>query len=181
MQHFFAVEKLSTYNVAFKGLAEGIHVFDYQIGDSFFDHFENSLVEHAAADVKITLEKRNTFMSLNIRFSGTVSLMCDRCLGWYDQPVKNRADMLIKFGDIQQNDSDDVIWLHPDDYQFNVAQIIYEFICLSVPLKHVHPSSGEGNTSCDPEMLKKLEEFSHPSGKKTDERWKLLKNLLNNN
>jgi uncharacterized protein len=179
LQHFFAVVKLSTYNIAFKGLAEGIHVFDYQIGNSFFDQFENSLVEQA--DVKITLEKRNTFLSLNIRLTGTVRLICDRCLEWYDQPVTNKADLFIKFGNTQLNDGDDVIWLHPYDYQFNVAQIIYEFITLCVPLKHIHPSSGGGKTGCNAEMLKKLEKFSHPSEKKPDERWKQLKNLLNNN
>ncbi len=181
MQLFFAVEKLSTYNIAFKGLAEGIHVFDYRIGNSFFDQFENSLVEQADVDVKITLEKRNTFLSLNISFTGSVRLICDRCLEWYDQPVTNKANLFIKFGDTQLNEGDDVIWLHPDDYQYNVAQIIYEFVSLSVPLKHIHPSSRGGKTGCNPEMLKKLEEFSHPSEKKTDERWKQLKNLLNNN
>jgi uncharacterized protein len=181
LQHFFAVEKLSTYNIAFKGLAEGTHVFDYKIGNTFFDLFENSLVEQADVNVKIMLEKRNTFISLNISLTGTVRLICDRCLDWYDQPVKNMADLFIKFGDIQFNDGDDVIWLHPDDYQFNVAQIIYEYISLSVPLKHIHPSPKEGKTGCNPEMLKKLEEFSHPSEKKSDERWKQLKNLLNNN
>lgn len=181
MQHFFAVEKLSTYNIAFKGLAEGVHVFDYLIGNQFFESFENSLVDQANIKAEITLEKRNTFLSLHLLISGTVRLTCDRCLEWYDHPVKNKADLIIKFGEVRADDGEEVIWLHPDDFQFNVAQIIYEYICLSVPLKHVHPVAAEGETGCNREMLKKLEELSHPVVEKSDERWDQLKNFLNKN
>jgi len=175
------VEKLSQYNIAFKGLKEGNHIFDYQIGASFFEHIENSLVDTADVHVRITLEKRSSFMSLDIQLKGTVRLTCDRCLELYDQPVHHKAGLFIKFGETESEEGDDVIWLHPDDYQINVAQIIYEYISLSVPLKHVHPADKEGKSSCNPEMLKKIEEYSRPQEVKTDERWDQLKNLLNNN
>jgi uncharacterized metal-binding protein YceD (DUF177 family) len=181
LQHFFAVEKLSTYNIAFKGLAEGFHIFDYHISDAFFVLFENSLVEQADVNVKITLEKRNTFMSLNIALAGIIPLVCDRCLEQYDQPVTHHAGLLIKFGGSSGSDDEDVIWLHPDDFQINVAQLIYEYICLSIPLKHVHPPRAKGLSGCNPEMLKKLEEHTYTAGIKTDERWDQLKSLTNKN
>ena len=174
------MEKLSIYNIAFKGLKEGNHVFEYHIGNAFFEHFENSLVDEADADVQITLEKRSLFMSLGIKLKGTVRLACDRCLEWYDQPIHQKARLFIKFGENESEPGDDVIWLHPDDFQINVAQIIYEYICLSVPLKHVHPSDEEGKNSCNPEMLKKIEEYSRPQDEKRDMRWDQLNNLLNN-
>lgn len=175
------MEKLSTYNIAFKGLAEGIHVFDYLIGDAFFVLFENSLVEQADVNVKVILEKRNTFMSLNIALTGIIPLVCDRCLEKYDQPVTHHAGLFIKFGESTGSDDEDVIWLHPDDFQINVAQLIYEYICLSIPLKHVHPTRGKESAGCNPDMLKKLEEYTHATGSKTDERWDQLKSLTNKN
>jgi uncharacterized metal-binding protein YceD (DUF177 family) len=181
LQHFFAVEKLSTYNIAFKGLAEGAHVFDYHISDAFFVLFENSLVEQADVDIKITLEKRSTFMALTIALAGIIPLVCDRCLEKYDQPVTHHAGLFIKFGESTGSDDQDVIWLHPDDFQFNVAQLIYEYICLSIPLRHVHSPKGKGSTGCNPDMLKKLEEHTHTAGSKTDERWDQLKSLTNKN
>jgi uncharacterized protein len=175
------VEKQSAYNIAFKGLKEGNHVYDYPIGKAFFEPIENSLVEEAKVDVAITLEKRNTFMSLSINLQGTIKLLCDRCLEFYDQPVKNTARLFIKFSETGTDDSDEVIWLHPDAYQINVAQIIYEYICLSIPLKHVHPVQKNGTSLCDPEMLKTLKAYVHPHEEKQDERWDQLKNLMSNN
>ncbi len=174
------VVKLATYNIAFKGLKEGNHVFDYHIADSFFEHFENTLVDQADVNVRVTLEKRSSFMSVILDLKGTVLLTCDRCLEMYNQPVQNKAQFWIKFGE-NREEEDDVIWLPPEDYQINVAQIIYEYIILSVPLKHVHPSNEEGKSSCNPEMLKKIEEYSRPHEDKSDGRWEQLKNLLNSN
>jgi uncharacterized protein len=174
------VGKLSEYNIAFKGLKEGNYVFDFQICDSFFEHFENSLVNEANVHVKITFGKHSSFISLEIDLHGTVRLTCDRCLELYDQPVHHKASLFIKFGEDESVDGDDVIWLHPEDNLINVAQIIYEYICLSIPLKHIHPSGKEVKNSCDPEMLKKIEEYSRQQIEKTDNRWDQLKNLLNN-
>lgn len=175
------MEKLSAYNIAFKGLKEGNHVFDYHIGKSFFEHFENSLIDEAEVDVKITLEKHSAFMALHVSIRGKARLTCDRCLEPYDQPIKNKADMFIKFGETESEDGDDVVWLKPEDYQINVAQIIYEYISLSVPLKHVHPADSEGKSSCNPEMLNRLKQYSRLKEEKPDDRWSQLKDLLNNN
>jgi uncharacterized protein len=178
---FFAVEKLSIYNIAFKGLKEGKHDFDYHIGHTFFELFENSLVDEADIQVRITLEKRNTFMSLNLVLKGVVKLTCDRCLDIYDQAVHHKTGLIIKFGEDISEEGDDAMWLHPDDYQINVSQIIYEYICLSIPLKQLHPADKEGNSGCNPEMLKKIKEYTIHPAKKADSRWDQLKHFLNNN
>jgi uncharacterized protein len=175
------VEKLSFYNIVFKGLKEGSHDFDYHIGSSFFENFENSLVDEASIDVRIILVKRNSFMSLKMTLKGFVRQTCDLCLELYDQPVHQKAELFIKFGEDQLDGGDEVIWLHPDDYQINVAQIIYEYICLSIPLKHVHPSDKDGKSGCNPEMLKKIKEFTRPPSEKSDGRWDRLMTFLNNN
>jgi uncharacterized protein len=175
------VEKLSVYNIAFKGLKEGNHDFDYHIDHSFFELFENSLVDDADINVRITLEKRNTFMSLNLVLKGVVKLTCDRCLDSYDQAVHHKAALFIKFGENNSEDGDDVIWLHPDDYQINASQIIYEYICLSIPLKHVHPADKDGKSDCNPEMLRKIKEYTVHTTKNSDSRWDQLKQFLNNN
>ena len=175
------MEKQSAYNIAFKGLKEGNHIFEYHIGKAFFEPIENSLVEEAEVNVAITLERRNTFMSLHLNIEGSVKLICDRCLELYDQPINNKAKLFIKFSETVTDDTDDVIWLHPEVYQLNVAQIIYEYICLSIPLKHVHPVKKDGTSLCNPEMIKTLEAYSHPHEEKQDARWDLLKKLLGKN
>ena len=181
MQHFFAMERLSVYNIAFKGLKEGVHEYDYHIGKSFFDHFEGSLVEDGDIELIVVLEKRSSFMSLHLKFSGNVTLTCDRCLEPYNQAIGNDASVFVKFGETLSEEGDDVIWLLPEENQINIAQTIYEYIIVSIPLRHVHPNDKKGGSSCDPAMLKKLEEYSRHESEKSDERWGELKKLLNNN
>jgi uncharacterized protein len=175
------VKKLSEYNIAFKGLKEGNHIFNYHIDNPFFELFEKSLVDEADIDVTITFGKHTSFMSLDLDLSGIVRLTCDRCLEPYNQPVHHFITLFIKFGEEESLDGDDVIWIHPEEYQINVAQIIYEYICLSIPLKHIHPSESKGENSCDPEMLKKIKEYAPHETQNTDKRWDQLKKLLNNN
>ena len=39
------MDKLKDYNISFSGLKEGKHLFEYEIGASFFELFENPLIE----------------------------------------------------------------------------------------------------------------------------------------
>lgn len=177
--------KFSTYNVAFKGLKEGNHEYTFTIDKAFFELFENSIIDEGQVDVVLVLEKRSLFMKLHITLRGSVRLTCDRCLELYNQPIANEAVLFVKFGDAESEAGDDVIWVLPEEHQLNVAQIIYEYVSLSVPLRHVHPSKSKGHSGCNPEMLEKLDEYKYNSSESenepTDERWNELKKLLNNN
>jgi len=185
LQHFFDMGKISLYNIAFKGLKEGKHEYAFTIDKSFFELFENSLIDQGNVNVVLILEKRSLFMRLHIALEGSVQLICDRCLEPYDQPITHKADLFVKFGETVSEDGDDVIWILPEEHQLNVAQVIYEYISLSIPLRHVHPASGTLESSCDPDMLEKLDRYTHHESdsdvEPADERWKELKKLLNNN
>jgi uncharacterized metal-binding protein YceD (DUF177 family) len=174
--------KLSTYNLAFKGLGIGTHDFDYQIGKRFFEYFDGGIAEDGKVDVKLKLEKQSAFMVLKFQVKGTVRIPCDRCLELFDQPVKSQNTVFVKYGEENFEDGDDVIWIGPDDTQINVAKLIYDFIILSMPIKHVHPDDEKGNSLCDPEMLKKLNALSvsEKNDEMTDSRWNELKKLLGN-
>ena len=118
---------------------------------------------------------------------GTVELMCDRCLDQYNQRVKNKNNLLVKFGIETEELSDDLIVLPLDEYQINIAQYLYELIILGLPIKHVHPDDKNGNSTCNPEMLKELEQYlvdtapiNNENVQVVDERWNELKKLLDN-
>lgn len=175
--------KLSTYNIAFKGLGIGTHEFDYQIGKRFFEYFDGGIVGDGDVDVKVKLEKQSAFMALEFQVKGTVKIPCDRCLELFDQPVESKNTVYVKYGEENFEDGDDVIWIGADDVMINVAKLIYDFVVLSVPIKHVHPEDKKGNSLCDPEMLKKLSAMSVPEkgeNPETDSRWNELKKLLGN-
>ena len=175
---------LSKYEIAFKGLKEGNHQFDFELDDKFFDKFENSEVKKGSLLAKVFLTKQSTLMILEFAVKGTVELMCDRCLDQYNQEIENKSKLFVKFGLEGEELSDDVIVISFDDHQINVAQFLYELVILGLPIKHVHPVK-KGKSTCDPEMIKKLEEYLivedfKQNEEPVDERWNELKKLLDN-
>jgi uncharacterized metal-binding protein YceD (DUF177 family) len=52
---------------------------------------------------------------------------------------------------------------------------------LALPLKRVHTIDKHGKNTCDPVMIKKLEEFIIVEEKENDPRWDELKKLMNDN
>jgi len=174
---------LSTYNIAFKGLALGTHEFDFQIDKKFFDQFDGGIAEDGNVDAKVVLEKQSALMVLWFHVSGTVRIQCDRCLDLFDQAVSSENKVFIKYGEDTFEDGDDVIWVSTNDHQVNVAQMIYDFIILAIPIRQVHPKDENGKSRCNPEMLKKLKSMSWSAGpaeEQSDSRWDDLKKLLEN-
>ncbi len=176
--------KLATYQIAFKGLAPGTHAFNYQIDKKFFDYFDGGIADDGNVAVTVMLEKESALMILRITVNGTVKVACDRCLELYDQPVNSENTVFVKFGgEKETNEGDDVIWVDPANGLINVAKMIYDFIILSIPIRQVHPDDKNGNSTCNPEMMKILNHLSLPdqSGETHDTRWNGLKKLLENN
>ena len=175
---------LSQYTIKFSGLSEGMHLFEFSADKRFFAGFEESEIEEAGVNIQVELEKRSTYLRLNFIISGEVELVCDRCLEKYLQPLQSQYPILVKFSDSDVDDTDEVINLHHGDHQVNVGKLIYEFIVLSIPIRHVHPEDEYGNSSCDPEMLKKIDEYRVTVVKNdtgiVDPRWNDLKQIIGN-
>ena len=66
-------------------------------------------------------------------------------------------------------------------HELDLQQHLYEFIHLALPIKRVHPGDKNGKSTCDPVMLKKLEELIVEEEKEERPRWDELKKLMNDN
>jgi uncharacterized protein len=170
----------SFYNIAFKGLSQGKHIFEYEIDNKFFSEFEGGIVDEGNVNVRLSLEKQSSLMIFWFDVEGTVRVQCDRCLEMFDQPIKGQDKIFVKFGEKEYVEGDDVIWVSVNDYQLNVAQLIYEFVCLAVPIKKVHPDDDNGNSTCDPLMIEKLNKYVLREGEGNIPVWNDLKKLLDN-
>jgi uncharacterized metal-binding protein YceD (DUF177 family) len=174
---------LSQYTLPFSGLSEGKHLFDFDVNDRFFAEFETSEVEKGDLKVQVELEKRSTYLRLTFSIGGVVQLICDRCLENFNYPLESKRELLVKFSDKPVEDEAEMIYLHPTDFQVEIAQYIYEFVILSLPIRRIHPDGEDGESLCDPVMIKKLEELRY-HGKTSDEpedpRWKELKKFSGN-
>ncbi len=52
---------------------------------------------------------------------------------------------------------------------------------LALPLKRIHPDDDHGRSTCDPEMIRKLEDHLVAGEEESDARWDELKKLSENN
>ncbi len=175
------MSKLSIYDIAYKGLKEGLHEFEYVIDDKFFERIGGDLIEKANIKANVLLEKRSSLLSMSIQLNGTVKLMCDWCLEEYEENISFESKVFVKFGLGRNEDNEEVFWVSPEANEINIAQLLYEFSVLSLPVIHRHPENEKGESTCDPEMLNKIEKYSYSHEEKTDERWDALKKLRNSN
>ena len=180
------VDRLKDYSISFKGLKDGMHRFEYQIGASFFDLFEEPLVESGELNAVVTLNKSQKLLVVDFDIKGRVNSICDKCLGPMVIDIESSERMYFNFGLEYSEQSEEIIVLPYEEHQINVAQWIYEFIIVSLPLRHIHPDDENGNPTCDPDMLEKLDEYIVGDGKVSenkedisDPRWDALKKLMN--
>jgi uncharacterized metal-binding protein YceD (DUF177 family) len=172
------LKTLKTYSIPFTGLKLGRHNFEYVITDAFFEEFEYSLVKKADLNCKVELEKQETMLILDFHITGSISLTCDKCLAQYPQQVDIREQQVAKFAEEDVDEDEEIITLKKNDYEINVAGLIYEYVTVAVPF--ITQCDNPGNTPyCDKEMLDRLQKLSG-SGETTephDPRWDALKKL----
>lgn len=166
---------LKQFKIPFKGLSLGVHHYDWALEKKFFDAFENPDVLDCTLDVKLELEKQERMMILNFSISGDLEVACDRCLENFNLPVAIQEKYFIKFGDEHREESESVQVIPESEYQIDIAQLIFDFVSLSVPIKKVHPDDKHGKSLCNKDTMQKVEE--HQVDESIDPRWEALKNI----
>jgi uncharacterized protein len=169
------VNRLKEYNIQFVGLEPGNHQFEYEVKDSFFEHFEFSQIQHGDIKVTVSLEKMERMMIFDIGIEGDVLVTCDRCTNEFKLTLSDSQRLIVKLGAEYLEESEDVVVIPETDYQFDLSSYIYEFIHLALPARILHPDDENGSSTCDPEMLRLLETLT-PS-ETVDPRWEALKKL----
>ncbi len=176
------LKPLKQFSIPFTGLKIGKHQFDFEIDNSFFDAFEYSLVKKGDLKVDIELDKQETMLILMIHITGTIKLDCDKCLAEFDAPLDIRERQIVKFSEDElESDDLEIIMLSKKESSLDIAEILYEFITVSVPYIKICEQNGNG-VQCDREMIERLESLANPSQQEEktigdDPRWEALKKL----
>ena len=191
---------LAQYDIPFFGLKKGSHYFTYKIDSDFFASFEDSPIKNANTTVELEFQKnKDSLFELLFDISGTIELPCDRCLAMLDIPIDAYEEVLMKIGNVPENATDDeldIIYLSPDMTHYNVAQLIYEFIVLCIPIKTaipldpmgnpLCPRDANGNLPCDQTALQAIQKtnkaaFESELTDPIDPRWAALGKLKDEN
>ena len=172
------MKSLSPFLIKFSGLKEGIHLFNYELGNKFFKNFDYYDFLDAKLFAELELEKQSTLLNLKFSFNGEIQVLCDVSMESFDLKLETEHSVVVKFKDDIISTDDKVIFMPAGSHSIDVSHLIYESIILAVPQKKVHP--GIENGSLKSEIVEKLEALKPKKNfkEKTDPRWDKLKDLL---
>ena len=180
--HTHFMNKLRNYEVSFSGLKNGKHEFKFEIDKTFFQLFDT---EQEFTNPRITadilLDKHTTFLEFEIRIHGLIELVCDITNENFNHPIENRIKVLVKFGEEYDDSEEDVITIPAGDHAFNAAQLIYENVMLSVPMKKISPAVKDEDLELLDQFSPKDIEESEDQEHESDPRWDALRKLKDKN
>jgi DUF177 domain-containing protein len=168
------------FEIAFVGLTPGVHEFYYRITDKFFDAYPAQDFRHCETNIKLSLDKKNGFMLLKFEIGGKIEITCDRCgsnilpLDLWDE--FNVLVKLVEEPDImnEQEEDPDVYYIARGESHLKVADWIFEFINLSIPIQRMCKEENIGGPYCNKEVLDMLKKLSVEKNKPENPVWKGL-------
>ncbi len=172
---------LKQFDVSYSGLAPGKYDFQYVIEKKFFDELSYSLIKDAQAFVNVELTRHQNMLLFDFTIEAKINTTCDRCLIDCNLPFKQTNKLVVKFGDGESEDPDEVI-VSPKETEINLASYICEYINLMPPLNLVACEiDSEYKSECNQEVLNKLNELAVPEPEtQVDPRWAALEKLRKN-
>ena len=87
------------FEIAFVGLKPGVHEFSYRVDDRFFEEYNEQDFRNPEANVRLLLEKSNSFMILRFEIGGKAEVNCDRCNNNLPLQLFDEFTMTIKMTD----------------------------------------------------------------------------------
>jgi uncharacterized metal-binding protein YceD (DUF177 family) len=172
------------YSINIVGLKDKEHLFQYEFGDEFFQVYGSNLVSKGKFQVDVLMDKRETLLDVDFKIRGAARLTCDRSLETFDYPIKDTRKIVFKYGDTDEEITDEIIIIHRDTATLELGQYIYEFIALAIPLKKLHPRFSAEDEVDEDDSEGKIVYSSGESSEKNndidneiDPRWNILKKL----
>jgi uncharacterized metal-binding protein YceD (DUF177 family) len=186
------VTELSKYNIDIYGLEDKQYDYDMESGDAFFQELDQDLIEHGHFKTHVVLNKSATMIQLNFHTQGVVTLICDRSLEPFEEPIDSNERIILKFGDHNEELTEEIEIINRNTTRINIARYLFDFIALSLPVKKIHPDlRGEQSDTDDEDESEGVLVYSsqdtaesasnNEEEEKIDPRWEALKKLKGSN
>lgn len=167
------------FDIAFVGLKPGVHEFEYDIDDKFFQEYQEQDFRNCKAQVKLNLDKHNGFMMLKFEVGGKLEVQCDRCGNQLPFDLWDEFNVLVKMVENpeemnDQEEDPDVHYISRGESHINVGEWIYEFINLSIPMQRMCSEEQIGGPYCNKEVLAMLKKMDIQNSQPANPLWKGL-------
>ena len=171
------MNSLESLKIDLKGLKDEETSLEFILDDAYFDALDGADVKKGSLHVSVSIRKTTDFFEFIFHTDGKIIIPCDRCLDEMEQPVETDNRLIVKLGSTY-SEEDDVIVVPENEGILDMAWLIYEFVALVIPIRHVHAPG-----KCNLAMTQALEELSadrssdEESSQPIDPRWEKLKVL----
>lgn len=167
------------FEIAFVGLKQGIHVYEYRIEDKFFTTYGEQDFKNCLCDVKLSLDKKTNFIQLKFDIVGSIEVVCDKCGNSLNKQLWDEFNLIVKLVDepdlMNETEEDpDIYYIGHNESQLQVADWIYEFINLSLPMQKICSEEEMGGLQCNNEALERLRKMETEARKDNNNLWKGL-------
>lgn len=191
------MSKFEQYNITLKDIVDETRIFEFDLDEAYFKKIDSPEVQKGLVKAKVSVQKKLTCYELQFVVDGTIYIPCNRCLDDMAQMIHHKESLQVKFGETF-SEEDEMVIVPESDGGINIAWFLYEFIALSIPIKHIHPT-GECNVNMVSKLKKHIarqktdededddnslddeEDDIIPNDTQTDPRWDALQNLTDNN
>lgn len=150
---------LKPYNIPVKTAGLGVHNYDFEIDRDFFKNYEDSPIEDGEFHVALIMDKKPNIIELNFNIEGSFKSPCDICLAEISIPAKGENRILVKYSEVERAEEEEIIYITTDEPFVNVANLIYEFIVLSIPISKRIDCEANDYQYCDQKVLEYLDQL----------------------
>ena len=152
------------FEIAFVGLKPGIHEYKYEVDHKFFANYSQADFTNCQASIHLKLEKNTSFMMLKFEIGGSVNVVCDRCGNTLNMDLWDEFNMVIKQvenpDEMNAREEDpDIFYISRTESHLQVADWIYEFVSLSIPMQRMCDEQEMGGPQCNKEILAMLKKM----------------------
>lgn len=181
--------RLDAYKVDLLGANLHDKCFEWDLDDSFFEAVDG-LIRRGSIHAKVECQYAGSSYRFRICSEGIVIVPCDRCLSELELRIETNDELCVRLGS-EYSDEGDCVTVPETEGYINLAQFIYEFIALSMPISLCHEPG-----KCDEAMMLELsrhqaarsgqedeegDSSAADSDASIDERWAALKKLKESN
>lgn len=172
---------LSKYDIHIQGLENKRYTFEFEGGDEFFGLFEQDIITSGHFKAQVVIDRNATLLQLFFDIEAVLGLTCDRSLEPFDEPVHLKEKYIYKFGDRHEEITDELEMIPQNTATINIAQHIYDFIGVSLPMKKLHPRFRNEEDEGDDKFIYSTDEGVEQEEKEEviDPRWAALLSLKN--
>ena len=179
------MESKDKYVIALSKLPLGTQTYSYRLDDAFFEFVDGPEIRKGNVSVDISLRKSAKSFELRFHSKGYVMIPCNRCMEDMKQEIETENELIVKFGDKHEEVDDTLVVVPEYPGEIDLSWYLYEFIALSIPIRHVHEKGGCSEMMEEQLMRYMTEERmddddeTETESKGTDPRWDALRSLLN--